>query len=123
MKEEETAVGFGMITQASELIRQGNSDLKILDSFVEGAPYNLYGNAIVKGKKARAEVKEVMDYLESFYTNEACKLYYPEPVLKGTDYTLEKYPTDLDYTDMTGISDPTRKASLLQKWNTMLESK
>ena len=116
LKERKTAVGFGMITQAAELINAGNTELKILESFEEGAPYNLYGNAIVKGKKARAEVKEVMDYLESFYTNEACKKFYPEPVLKNTNYTLDNYPDNLTYTVMTGISNPTRKTALLSKW-------
>ncbi|MBQ9370176.1 MAG: extracellular solute-binding protein [Clostridia bacterium] len=117
--QKEVAVGFCMICTAVEKINAGNRDLEIL-FFDEGAPFNLYGNIFVKGKKARPEVREVMDYLESFYTNEASKLFYPEQILKDTDYTIENHPTDIAYADMDGVIDPEKKADLLAKWNEML---
>ena len=121
LKLEEVAVGFGMISQAVDEINNGNTDLKIL-FFEEGAPYNLYGNAIVKGKKARTEVKEVMDYLDSFYTNASNQKYYPEPVLKNTNYNVANFPENINYADMVG-NNLTNKEALLVKWNAMLESK
>ena len=110
----EVAVGFGMISQAVNKINEGNSELEIL-FFEEGAPCNLYGNAIVKGKKAKTAVKEVMDYLDSFYTNESNRLYYPEPVLKNTNYNVANFPENIQYADMTG-NNLTAKEALLAKW-------
>ena len=110
----EVAVGFGMISQAVTKINDGNSELEIL-FFDEGAPCNLYGNAIVKGKKANQAVKDVMDYLDSFYTNESNKLYYPEPVLKNTNYNVPNFPTNIVYSDMTG-NNLEAKEALLAKW-------
>ena len=110
----EVAVGFGMISQTVTKIHDGNSELEIL-LFEEGAPCNLYGNAIVKGKKANKAVKDVMDYLDSFYTNESNKHYYPEPVLKNTDYNVPNFPTNIPYADMTG-NNLEAKEALLEKW-------
>ena len=111
----EVAVGFGMISQAVTKITDGNKDIEIL-FFEEGAPYNLYGNAIVKGKKANKAVKDVMDYLDSYYTNESCRLFYPEPVIKGADYNVANFPTTIKYADMTG-NNLTNKEALLAKWD------
>ena len=110
----EVAVGFGMISQAVTKINDGNSELEIL-FFEEGAPCNLYGNAIVKGKKANKAVKDVMDYLDSYYTNESNRLYYPEPVIKGADYQVPNFPANIVYADMTG-NNLTNKEALLAKW-------
>ena len=114
----EVAVGFGMISQAVTKITEGNTDLEIL-FFEEGAPYNLYGNAIMKGKKARPEVKAVMDYLDSFYTNASNAKYYPEPVLKNVNYNVANYPANIPYSDMVG-NNLSRKESLLAKWDEMI---
>ena len=111
----EVAVGFGMIGQVVTKINDGNTELEIL-FFEEGAPYNTYGNGIVKGKKANKAVKDVMDYLDSFYTNESNKLYYPEPVLKNVNYNIPNFPTNIVYSDMTG-NNLTNKEALLAKWN------
>ena len=110
----EVAVGFGMISQAVNKINDGNSELEIL-FFEEGAPCNLYGNSIVKGKKSRQAVKDVMDYLDSFYTNESNSLYYPEPVLKNTHYNVPNFPTSIVYADMSG-NNLDAKERILAKW-------
>lgn len=111
---EEVAVGFGMISQAVNKINDGNEDLKLL-FFEEGAPYNLYGNSLVKGKKAKQAAKDVFDYLDSFYTNESSKLYYPEPVLKNVNYNVKNFPSDIKYANMEG-NNLTTKEALLAKW-------
>ncbi len=110
----EVAVGFGMISQAVTKINEGSTELEVL-FFEEGAPCNLYGNAIVKGKKANQAVKDVMDYLDAFYTNESNRLYYPEPVLNGADYEIPNFPTDIVYADMSG-NNLDAKEALLEKW-------
>lgn len=111
----EVAVGFGMISQAVTKINDGNTELEIL-FFDEGAPCNLYGNAIVKGKKSKQAVNDVMNYLDSFYTNESNKLYYPEPVIKGVDYKVPNFPSNIVYSDMSG-NNLEAKEALLAKWN------
>ena len=118
---KEVAIGFGMISQAVTKKTDGNKDIDII-FFAEGAPYNLYGNAIMKGKKARPEVKAVMDYLDSFYTDASNKKYYPEPVLKNVDYKVANFPENISYADMTG-NNLENKESLLAKWDNMLAGK
>lgn len=110
----EVAVGFGMISQAVTKINDGNKELEIL-FFEEGAPFNLYGNAIVKGKKANKAVKDVMDYLDSYYTNESNKRFYPEPVLKNVSYNIPNFPENIVYSDMSG-NNLEAKEALLAKW-------
>ena len=114
LMNREVAVGFGMISQAVNKINDGNNELSIL-FFKEGAPFNLYGNAIVKGKKQRKAVKDVMDYLDSFYTDESCGLFYPEPVFKNRNYQIANFPENIEYSDMTGNNLNT-KEKLLSLW-------
>lgn len=110
----EVAVGFGMISQAVEKISQGNSELEIL-FFEEGAPYELYGNCVVKGKYARENVKKAMDYLYNTFTDNCCAKYYPEPVLKDKTYNVANFPKNINYSDMSN-NTLERKEELLAKW-------
>ncbi len=109
----EVAVGFGMISQAVEKINGGNQELKIL-SFDEGAPFNLYGNAVVTGKEARACVKNVMDYIYSTFTDECCAKYYPESILRNKTYNIANFPK-VSYANMDG-NTIAKKEELLSKW-------
>ena len=111
----EVAVGFGMISQAVNKINDGNNELELL-FFEEGAPFNLYGNGFVKGKKANKAVKDVMDYLDSFYVNESNKKFYPEPVIKGANYEIPNFPTNIKYANMEG-NNLAAKEALLTKWS------
>ena len=103
----EVAVGFGMISQAVDKISLGNP-LKIL-FFEEGAPFNLYGTSIVKGKEERESVKAVMDYLYSELIDEICAKYYPESILKDKTYSVAGYPTDINYSNMSGNTLATKE--------------
>jgi len=110
----ETAVGLGMIGQAAEKINQGFSNLEIL-FFEEGAPYEFYGNCIVKGKEQRENVKKAMDYLYNTFTDASCARYYPEPVLKDKTYEVANFPKNIEYSDMSN-NTLERKEELLKKW-------
>lgn len=110
----EVAVGFGMIGQAAEKISQGNSELEIL-FFEEGAPYEFYGNCVVKGKYERENVKKAMDYLYNTFTDNCCAKYYPEPVLKNKTYEVANFPKNINYSDMSN-NTLARKEDLLAKW-------
>ena len=57
----EAAIGLGDVTLATEAIAAGEP-LKML-FFEEGAPYTLYGQAIIAGKEERQCVREVFQYM------------------------------------------------------------
>ncbi len=110
---KEVAVGFGMISHAVQQINEGEN-LKIL-FFEEGAPYSLYGQAVIKGNETNPAVMEVFDFLVNELTEEMCERFYPEKLYKDKDFTLENFPSDVVYADMNN-NTPERKAQLLGKW-------
>ena len=111
---EEVAVGLGMLSQATEKITGGNNDLKIV-FFEEGAPFNMCGNAIVKGKEEKEGVMEIMKYLHSFFTPSICEKFYPETIIKDKSYSLKNFPTNISYANMSG-NNLDRKEALLTRW-------
>jgi iron(III) transport system substrate-binding protein len=110
---KEVAVGFGMISHAVQQINEGEN-LKIL-VFEEGAPYSLYGQAVIAGNEANPAVMEVFDFLVNHITPEMCERFYPEKLYKDTNFTIENFPSDITYSNMSG-NTPERKAQLLDKW-------
>ncbi|MDL2292015.1 extracellular solute-binding protein [Acholeplasma sp. OttesenSCG-928-E16] len=113
--QREVAVGLGMISQAVEKINSGNTELEIL-FFDEGAPFNLYGNTIVIGKNRRQCVIDVMKYINNTFTDLNCEKFYPEPVLKDTNYSVSNYPININYSNMSGNTIE-KKEDLLSKWS------
>ena len=114
LTSREAAVGMGMISQAAEKLSEGVSELEIV-VFDEGAPFNLYGNCVVKGKEEKAGVKAVMDYLYSEFTDLCNGKYYPETVLKDKTYEVANFPQNIKYADMKN-NTLTNKEGLLEKW-------
>lgn len=110
---KEVAVGFGMISHAVQQINEGEN-LKIL-FFEEGAPYSLYGQAVIKGHETNPAVMEVFNFLVNDLTVEMCERFYPEKIYKDKDFTLENFPADVVYADMSN-NTPERKSQLLGKW-------
>lgn len=110
----EIAVGLGMTAQAVQKINDGQK-LKIV-YFDEGSPYSLYGHAMVKGKEERACVKELFDFIVSTYIKENNEKFFPEPIIKGFTPTVENYPTDIKYGDMSNDTQG-EKERLLAKWS------
>lgn len=109
----EVAVGLGMTAQTVIEINKG-APLKIV-YFEEGSPFTLYGQSIIKGKETRKCVKEVFDFLVNTYTEEANGKYYPEQMYKDKTTSVENYPQNISYADMTDntIAEKTR---LLDLW-------
>lgn len=110
---KEVAIGFGMISHAVQQINEGEN-LKIL-TFEEGAPYSLYGQAVIAGNETNPAVMEVFDFLVNHITPEMCERFYPEKLYKDKDFTIKNFPTDVTYSDMSN-NTPERKAQLLGKW-------
>jgi len=109
----EVAIGLGMTAQAVIEINNG-SNLKVV-FFEEGAPYSLYGQAIVSGKEKKTAVKEVFDYLIEEYNYRANEIFFPEKIYKDKDYTLKNYPKNIVYADMSE-NTVKEKEALLEKW-------
>ena len=110
---KEVAVGFGMISHAVQQINAGDN-LKIL-VFEEGAPYSLYGQAVIAGNESNPAVMEVFNFLANDLTLEMCERFYPEKLYKDKDFTIKNFPTDITYSDMSN-NTPERKTQLLGKW-------
>lgn len=109
----EAAIGLGMIAQAVTEISKG-APLKIV-FFEEGAPFTLYGQAIVKGKETNPAVAEVFDYLICEYNYINNEKFFPEKIYKDKDYSVENYPDDITYSDMSNNTTE-EKERLLEKW-------
>ncbi len=111
---KEAGIGIGMISQAVEKISGGQTDLEVVLTD-EGAAFSTYGSFVVKGKENNRGVLEIFDYMYTTFTNECCAKFYPEAIFKGVDYTLENFPEDLAYCDMSG-NTISKKEDLLRKW-------
>ena len=111
--QKEVAVGFGMTSHAVTQINEG-AKLKII-YFDEGSPYTMYGQSIIAGKEQRQSVKEVFDFLVNTYSYELNEKFFPEQMFKDVVYTVENYPENIVYSDMSNntIDEKTR---LLEMW-------
>lgn len=110
----EVGIGLAMTFQAVKVINDG-MPLKIL-LFKEGAPYSTTGFAMVKGKETRKAVTEVFDFFYSTLMYEDKELFMPEQVLKNQTNTVQNFPVDIQYGDMSGSTDVAEKERLLSKW-------
>lgn len=110
----EAAIGLGMTGQAVVKVNEENAPFKML-YFEEGSPYSFYGQGIVAGKDEKAGVKEIFQYLATDYADVLCGEFYPEKIFADRNYTIENYPTDIKYADMSD-NTPERKERLLEKW-------
>lgn len=113
LKNKEVAIGLGMTAQAVTAINEG-AELEII-FFEEGSPFSMYGQTIVKGKESRQCVKEVFDYLVNTYNKASNETFFPEQIFKNFTPTIENYPQNIKYTDMSGNTNEER-ARLLEKW-------
>lgn len=109
----EVAIGLGITGTAVNAINEG-AELEIL-FFEEGSPYALYGQGIIAGKEQRAAVRDVYGFLYGTYGYENCALFYPEPIYRDREFSIENYPANIHYSDMSGDSTE-RKEHLLASW-------
>ena len=105
-----TALTYQVVTE----MNRGNP-LKMIYP-PEGSPYSLDGLSIVKGHEKRKGVEDVFEYL----ANDALLLdkekYNPGRILVDQKGSLENYPEDIEYADMSHIDDLELKDKLLNNW-------
>lgn len=109
----EVAVGLGMTSQAVEEINQG-VDLKIV-FFEEGAPYSMYGNAILANSYDREIVKELFNYLSTELVKQNNELFFPDQIFKDFAPEKENFPKNIHYGNMQNDTKE-EKERLLSKW-------
>lgn len=112
--QNEVAIGIGMTSHAVKLINEDGFDFTI-KYFEEGAPYSIYGFAIVKGREDKKGVKEVFEYLRLDLTDEFDSKYYPEQIFRDKTYDVKGYPHPIPYGNMEN-NTPSEKARLLKLW-------
>ena len=114
--QKDAGIALGMIGQAVTVLNEG-APLKIL-FFEQGAPCSFYGHAMtVKAEKREdyEKLKEVFDYLVKVVTPECDAKYFPEQVFKEKIFTLENYPENIKYADMSKNTSDEKKR-LLEVW-------
>lgn len=74
------------------------------------------GVSVVRGHEDREAVWEVMDWLYDKGILLDKQKWVPDRVFKNQDTTIEGYPTDIIYANMTGLFDTDRKERLLEAW-------
>ena len=90
---KEVAIGLGMTAHAVQEINDGEN-LEVI-FFEEGSPYSLYGQGIIAGNETDEAVVEVFTYLAGELSEELCAAFYPEKIYADKDFTLEKFPQNI----------------------------
>ena len=114
LMQGEAAIGLGMISQAVTEINQG-VNLEIL-FFDEGAPYSMYGNAVLAGSADRECVMDVFNYLATDLCKGNNERYFPDQIYKDFVPAIEGFPKDIQYGDMSNDT-LNEKERLQEKWN------
>lgn len=113
LQQGEVAIGLGITGTAVTAINDG-APLEIL-FFEEGSPYALYGQGMIAGKETNPAVREIYDFLYNTFGYENCEKFFPEPIYAGKTFSVENYPVDITYCDMSGNTSE-MKEYLLSLW-------
>lgn len=114
IKQGEAAIGLALTFQAVEEINNGYP-LQIIFPDT-GSPYSLTGSAVIRGRLEKEGVREVFSFIANEFLIYDKEHFSPEPVYAGQINTIENYPREIPYADMTGIQSITEKERLLALW-------
>lgn len=110
----ENAVGLVDLMNVYRQIAEG-APLKIIIPDT-GAPYNLTGTAIIRGKEKKKAVADVYTYLMGEYVVEDNSNFSPGGIFKGQKKNIAGYPEELSMANMDTIMDNSLKEYLTEKW-------
>lgn len=114
LRQGEVAIGLALTFQAVSEINDGQPFRIIYPP--EGSPYSLTGTAIIAGHQEKEGVGEVYDYIIHTFLQYDKENFSPEIIYEGQTITLDNYPENIPYADMTGIQDDKEKERLLALW-------
>ena len=114
LRQGEVAIGLALTFQAVSEINDGQPFRIIYPP--EGSPYSLTGTAIIAGHQKKEGVGEVYDYIIHTFLQYDKENFSPEIIYEGQTITLDNYPENIPYADMTGIQDDKEKERLLALW-------
>lgn len=114
LKMGEAAIALGLTFQGVTEINNG-ADYTI-KAFEEGNPYTVYSSALIAGRENDEDIMKVFKYMITDVNAKDKELFCPEKVFRDLDFTINNYPTDMKYADMTGVSEISVKENLLAKW-------
>lgn len=114
LRQGEAAIGLALTFQAVSEMGDGQPFGIIYPP--EGSPYSLTGTAIIEGHQYKDGVQEVYDYIIHDFLVYDKENFSPEIIYQGQTISLEEYPQDITYADMTGIQDDKEKERLLALW-------
>lgn len=109
----EAAIGLGMISQAVTEINKG-VELEIL-FFEEGAPFSLYGNAVLANSTDRKCVMDVFNYLATDLCKGNNERFFPDQIFRGFAPQVEGYPANVKFGNMSNDTLE-EKERLQSKW-------
>lgn len=81
-----------------------------------GAPFNITGTAIIKGKEKNHVVREVYEYLMTDYVVYDNSNFSPGGIFAGQKEEIAGYPRNIPMADMSTITDNKLKSDLVSKW-------
>ena len=114
LKQGEVGIGLALTFQAVSEINDGQPFEIIFPE--TGSPYSLTGTAIVDGHEEKTGVAEIYDFIINEFLVYDKENFSPETIYEGQSNTIENYPADIPYADMTGIQDDKEKERLLDLW-------
>lgn len=81
-----------------------------------GAPFNITGTAIIKGKEKNNAVQEVYEYLMTDYVIYDNSNFSPGNIFVNQTQGIPGYPQNVPMADMSTITDNELKNDLVSKW-------
>ena len=114
LKQGEVAIGLALTFQAVDAINSGYP-LEIIYPET-GSPYSLTGSAMIREHHQKDGVSEVFAFIANEFLVYDKENFSPEPIYENQLITIENYPNDISYADMTGIQSIAEKERLLALW-------
>lgn len=81
-----------------------------------GAPFNITGTAIIKGKEKTSAVREIYEYLMTDYVVYDNSNFSPGGIFVNQTEEISGYPHNIPMADMSTITDNELKNDLVSKW-------
>lgn len=114
LKQGEIAIAMGMTYQGVEEINNG-ANFAVIE-FDTGLLYNTTSIGIVSGKETNKNVRDVFQWINTEFSLYDKEHFIPGKIFKEQTTKIDNYPETGKLADMNGITDISRKDSLLEKW-------